>query len=110
MQDLRSDEAAKSSCDAMKFTIEGEGFRVPGEDPPRAKKAKAALDALPLGKLWTFAKVAEAAGISESQASKYMRSGFENHRVKSGFRFLYGSPKTISLWRKEQAKLASAKH
>lgn len=94
----------------MKFTIEGEGSRVPGEDPPPVKRAKAALDALPLGKLWTFPKVAEAAGISESQANKYTRFGFENHRVKTGFRFLYGSPQTIALWRKEQAKLASARH
>lgn len=94
----------------MKFTIEGEGFRVPGEDPLPVKRAKAALEALPLGKLWTFPKVAEAAGLSLSRTSDYTRFGFENHRAKTGSRFLYGSPQTIALWRKEQAKLASAKH
>jgi len=93
----------------MKFTVEGATLPMPGDDPPPVQRAKAALNALPVGKLWTIEKTAEAAGLSLSHFGKYSRAGFESHRVKAGFRYLYGSPKTIQLWHQHQAKLASAK-
>ena len=93
----------------MKFTVEGATLPMPGDDPPPVQRAKAALNALPVGKLWTMDKTAEAAKLCTSQFRRYNRGWLEFYRVKSGQRFLYGSTKTIQLWHQHQAKSASAK-
>lgn len=93
----------------MKFTVEGATLPMPGDDPPPVQRAKAALNALPIGTFWTMDKTAAAAQLCTSQFRRYNRGWLESYRVKSGQRFLYGSPKTIQLWHQHQAKSASAK-
>lgn len=93
----------------MKFTVEGATLPMPGDEPPPVKRVKAALESLPVGRFWTMERAAEAARLCSSQFRRYHRDWLDAYRIKSGFRYLYGSPKTIALWRKQQAKLASAK-
>lgn len=95
----------------MNFTVEGaDSVRLPGEASPLVKLAHKALDALPDGKLWTVERLAVAIQRSHSHTKLLTATGdFASHRIKAGIRFLYGSKRTVNLWRKEQAKSASEK-